>query len=78
MTKVRPKEPEAGPLISFKNEKEKKFFTLILFDLVLLCAIMLIVPSIALSIILCLGIIYLLVKHLKSYHLATKESGDIS
>lgn len=76
MTKVRPKKLEDTAIIKFNNDRERKYFTLMMLDVILLCAIIVVIPSIFLSMVLSLGIIYLLTKHFKGYHLANKEVGD--
>ena len=78
MTKRKAKLQEDHPQLVFKTEKQKKYFILMLFDFALLLFIVAMCKSIILMIGVSVLLSYLLLKHLKRYHLATKEGGGIS
>lgn len=76
MTKVRPKKPEDTAVFKFNNNRERKYFTLMMLDVIIIFSIGYVVPGRVLPLVLCGSIVYLLMTHLKGYHLANKEVGD--
>lgn len=78
MTKRKAKVPDDHPLLVFKTAKQKKYFTLIVFDFVLLLFIVSMCQSMLLMVVVSSAIVYLILKHFKEYHLAIKEGGGIS
>ena len=78
MTKRKAKVPDDHSLLMFKTAKQKKYFTLILFDFVLLLFIVAMCKSILLMLCVSILLLYLFLKHFKEYHLAIKEGGGIS
>lgn len=73
MTKKVVRVSKEEPVFQFRNPKEKKYFTLIILDLILLCMILTIVPNVFRAILLSTAIIALIFLHFKSYNKAVKE-----